>query len=489
MGWRSAAALVATATAASAVASLLFLGREAIWLDEAYTVFLARLPAGEFWDVVVSSQANASLYYALLRGWIGLGTGETVVRLLSVLPVVAAVPLCYAVGSRLFGRRVGVTAAGLLAVNAFAIQYAQEARSYSLVLFLVLLTSYLFVRAVQDGGKATWVGYVVIAGMAGYAHFFAWFVILGHIMSLPFLDRRPTIRSLIAVYSGVAVLSAPLLLFLLTTSGDQIGWIPSLSVGRVARAIGQFAGARTSLGAAALVTIFGACVLFALRSLVLAWRRRERSSETWGLVLALAWLIIPIAGALAISVVKPIWVDKYLIVALPGLALTAAVGLWTWRPAVARVALVALVVASLSQVVVLHASDDKDDWRSATRYVLARSEPSDGIAFYRPNGRFPFGYYVGHTALRAEGVPTPMAAVFDRSGGSLTPGPRNIPLSIIADASGPFRRIWIVLNPALPGARRGVGASLEPEFSLAGRAGFRDVVVDLYVRAASPAQR
>jgi mannosyltransferase len=482
--------VVAGLSALALAESLAFLGRESFWLDEAYSVFLARLPRTEFWDVLTASQANASLYYVLLRGWITLGTGETIVRFLSVISAVACVPLCYAVGKRLFGPLVGVTGAALLAVNAFAIQYAQEARSYSLVLFLVLLSSYLFVRAVQEGSAWTWTAYVLVTAISGYAHFFAWFVVIAHVGSLPFLERRPRIRAVLAAYGCMAVLSAPLLVFLLTTSGNQIGWIPPLSVGRVASALGQLAGARTILGAGVLVAILAVCSLFAFRTLIQRWRRGERSAETWGLVLVVGWLAVPIGGALAISVMKPIWVDKYLIVTLPGLALTAAFGLSTWKPTLVRAGLTALLIASVSQVLVLHLGDDKDDWRAASRYVLARSGSSDGIAFYRPYGRFPFGYYVDDTVPdeRRDRAPTPISAIFDRSRGSTTPGPRDIPLSVISNAAQPFERVWIVLNPVLPASRSGIGRALEPDFTRAETAAFRDVVVELYVRRPTSGQ-
>jgi mannosyltransferase len=482
-------ALVVGITAVALAECLTFLGRESFWLDEAYSAFLAGLPPMEFWEVLTASQANSSLYYVLLRGWVVLGTGEATVRLLSVLPAVAAVPISFALGRRLFGWRVGVAAAALLAVNAFAIQYAQEARAYSLVLFLVLLSTYLFVRAVQEGGRWTWAAYVLVTALSGYAHFFAWFVVLAQLGSLAFLDRRPATRTLLAAYGSIAVLSLPLLAFVLTTSGNQIGWIPSLSVSGIAGALGQLAGGRTFVGAAVLVAILVACVLFTLMALVQRWRRKGRSADTWRLVLVLGWLLIPIAGALAISLVKPIWVDKYLIVALPGLALTAAFGLSTRKPTLARAGLLILLVASVSQVLVLHLNEDKDDWRAATEFVLTRSEPGDGIAFYRPFGRFPFGYYADHRDESGEGqTPTAVSATFDRARGLRTPGPRAIPLALIGEAAQPFERVWVVLNPVLTSARDGVAEVLGPEYARARTAAFRDVVVDLYVRSSLPAQ-
>jgi hypothetical protein len=76
-----------------------------------------------------------ALYYGLLRLWVRLGTDESTVRLLSVLPDLATVPVLYVLENR-FGTRVGLSSALLLAINGYNIQYAQEARSYSLDFFV-----------------------------------------------------------------------------------------------------------------------------------------------------------------------------------------------------------------------------------------------------------------------------------------------------------------------------------------------------------------
>lgn len=479
---RGAGLLVAGLTALAAVPSLLFLGRESLWLDEAYSVFVAWLPAGDFWDLITSSQANSGLYYVLLRGWVALGVGEAWVRLLSVVFAVASVPLCFAVGRRLFGPAVGLVAAALLAVNSFVIQFAQEARGYSLVLFLVLMSTYLFVRAVYEGGRGKWAAYVLVSASAAYAHFFAGFVVLAHVASLPFLDRRPSGRSLFGVYAGLGILVAPLAVFILTTTGSQIGWIPPLSAGRVAAALAQLAGARIVLAAALLVGLFAICGVLAARDFAHDWRRVGRSSRAWGWALTFGWFFVPVVGALVISVVRPILVDKYLIVAIPGLVLAAAAGLDTWRRSLARVALVLLLLISASQLALLLARWHKDDWRSATRHVLERSQVGDGIAFYRPLGRRPFGYYLDRTAAEgeAEVVPSPVLEVFDWDGDRLEPGPRNFDYEAIARAARPFGRVWVVFNPVVAEHERSLSQALERSFTRVQRTHFRDIVVDLY---------
>jgi len=83
------------------------------------------------------------LSYLLLHAWIQLfGDDEPVVRSLSVLFGVLAVPLIYGVAWQLLRRRLaGLLAALLLAVSPLHIWYGQETRMYALLTFLCLLSS------------------------------------------------------------------------------------------------------------------------------------------------------------------------------------------------------------------------------------------------------------------------------------------------------------------------------------------------------------
>ena len=127
-----------------------------------------------------------ALYHVLLNSWISaLGSSEATIRMLSVLFAVMTVPALYAVGARLFSRRVGVVAAVLLALNTALYSYAREARSYSLTLLLVLGASYFLVRATsQPQRRIFWAAYGVTAVLSVYAHFFAALVLLAHAVSL-----------------------------------------------------------------------------------------------------------------------------------------------------------------------------------------------------------------------------------------------------------------------------------------------------------------
>ena len=84
--------VVALSTLAAFLA-VVFLSRESMWLDEAFSVKLAEADWATLWAWLSESEANGSLYYALLHVWLELGQSELVVRGLSVVGAVATIPL------------------------------------------------------------------------------------------------------------------------------------------------------------------------------------------------------------------------------------------------------------------------------------------------------------------------------------------------------------------------------------------------------------
>src|SRR5262249_25627339 len=135
-------------TAIVVVAVLLrvvFLGTRSLWSDEIVSVKLASDTWEAFRYWLLRREANMALYYLLLRGWVRYGDGEAWVRLFSAIFGVLTVPLLYLLAKRWFGERVAWITALLAATNACMVQFSQEARSYSMLLFLVVL-SYLLLE-------------------------------------------------------------------------------------------------------------------------------------------------------------------------------------------------------------------------------------------------------------------------------------------------------------------------------------------------------
>ncbi len=160
-----------------------------LWWDEGYSVWFANQPLAEL-ARLTALDIHPPLYYALLGGWSQLfGLGPVALRWLSVAAGVAAVPLIYLVGYWLSGRRVGLAAAFLLAINPLHIYYSQEVRMYALVALWSLLAIGAAGRWLGLGRRirgasrpAGWpwlAGYVAAMTLALYTQYYATFLLVG----------------------------------------------------------------------------------------------------------------------------------------------------------------------------------------------------------------------------------------------------------------------------------------------------------------------
>ena len=367
------------------------LDARSVWLDEAVSIRIASLDWSDFWGFLVRKEANMGLYYFLLKFWVILGKNELAVRSLSAVCSAGTVPIIYLIGKRLFDVRVGVTAAWLIAANAFFIRYAQETRAYGLLILLVSVSSYLFLECLENSTKIKWAMYLIISVLAVYTHFFALLVPLCHAASIPFLNRKDVKWRSVVVCIGLFGLSvAPLLLFILTRDSGQVDWIAPLNLLSLPGLFFAFSGL-VDLLAVALYLIF---FPLGLAGLSVRCRGAADSRERWHYAFLLLWLTLPIILVVLISLVKPLFVSRYFIICLPPFILISALGLarikerWSYL-AWSSVA----VIISINSVYTSYHVVKGADWRSATRFVLASSRPDDVVITYRDYQTIPFDYY------------------------------------------------------------------------------------------------
>jgi mannosyltransferase len=381
----------------AAFLSFLYLDAKSFWLDEVYSISFAKLSWSRLWVLISQREANASPYYVLLKLWVGaFGDGEFAVRSLSAIFAVGAVFMACAIGVRLLDTRTGLTAGFILAVNAFFIQYAQEARGYTLLLLLVTFSMYLFIRAIEKQQYKYYIALGMTNALVLYAHFCGFLVVVAQLISLVFLPPG-TIRWRRVVTCAIltASLAAPLGVFMVTHQPSPLAWVQKPSLHDLFGLFKDFAG--THKGnfpqRALLVSYFVLCLfsfVFAVRVLV----RFKRGQLLWRHGLVLCWLFVPILSLYLVSMFKPAFVARYLISCLPALVLLAAAGLSSFRTkALHMLATSILVVLSLHAIFYVYYPEKKDDWRSAARFVVQNGRAGDAILFYGPPAIVPFEYY------------------------------------------------------------------------------------------------
>jgi len=403
-----ASLLLGVTTIIGAVLRLHLLAVRSLWIDEAASVSFAILPWRAFLKTLWGYQGNMALYYFVLHGWIHLGESEFAVRSLSVLFGVLTIPAIYLLGERLFNRATGLTAAALLSVHSFHIHWSQETRAYSLLILLLVLTTYVLVVALESNQKMRyWMAFSVLAALCVYAHIFALAVLAAHAQAIIF--RRPFRVDVPTVIAGVAVfafLCEPMAAFVLIQHSSQLSWIPRPSLSDIY----EFLELLTSQGGPLLVvTYLGLCGLAFLHPAGV----RRSSKEIWALRLLLLWLLILPLLTLAATPIKPLFYSRYMVICVPALVLLAARGLTRlytgsavehWAASTVFVLVIALSGWGTYRYFV-NFPTETSDWRSAVSYILEHQQPGDGAVFFLPNA-YCYRYYVD----RAESHHTVTAA-------------------------------------------------------------------------------
>lgn len=147
------------------------LGADNFWIDEIGVARAARMPSvGGALTEAHSHVMAMPLDY--LTAWLfaRVGTGEAWLRLPAAIWGAAALPAAYTLFLRLSNRRTALAAVLLLAISPLHIQYSQELRFYSALVFFYLLSSALLLRAIQAIGPCPWIAFCLVAAVGILFH-------------------------------------------------------------------------------------------------------------------------------------------------------------------------------------------------------------------------------------------------------------------------------------------------------------------------------
>lgn len=388
------------------------LGRESLWYDEAFTLRFARRSFGAMYALLVREAWDPPVYPTTIWAWVRLvGAGDWQARLVSAVFGTLAVLAVHGLARRLFDRRTADLAAFLAAVSQLWIAYAQEARCYSVLLFLLLGAASLYVDAVREGaGGRRWWGFVVLAAVATLTHYYALFFLLGLAVFTVFSRARTAIppRRLAAGIGLYALLLAPWLAsgVLQSAAGQRVAhfehvapWF-SVDAWTFLRTMDDFHGGRMDgmLAPAPRWTypigavLFGLPALLGLRSI--ASRSATGDEKAGTVLLALLWLV-PILCLILLGFARIQFATRYvLFCAAPYLVLVAR-GLATLRPIPRAGFLAGIVVWSALSLRALYAIPHKEDWRGALSELALGVRPSDRVLFL-PFGEVPYEWPVYH---------------------------------------------------------------------------------------------
>jgi 4-amino-4-deoxy-L-arabinose transferase-like glycosyltransferase len=168
---------VAVALVVAAGLVFRFWTRSGLWLDEALTVNIARLPLHQIPDALKRDGAPPFYYYLLHFWMVPFGQSNDAVRALSGLLAVLTLPVGWLCGRRFGGRAVAWTMLVLLASAPFAVYYATESRMYALVILLTGLGFLALQRAVKAPRPGNLIAVAVLAAALLYTQYWSIYLV------------------------------------------------------------------------------------------------------------------------------------------------------------------------------------------------------------------------------------------------------------------------------------------------------------------------
>lgn len=398
------------------------LGDESLWMDEVFTLTVATESTLEYLLFGLPAvEPHPPLHTVIMWGWVRfMGVSEVALRLPSVAFGVATIPVLYSVGRTLYGRAAAGIAVAFFAVAPFQIWYAQEARMYTLYVFLTVLSIWCLLRLLDDFTRRRAAAYVGVAALLAYTHVFALFVLLSQAVFLAWLSVRReghvvTLRRFVGVYAAVGAAIAPWLVLLVRRfvvsdpdAAGKVAWLPETEPVMLWQTFTLFAFGYArgwvpywSLARPPTVALF--VVAGVLLLVAYGWWDEQLRldldgrghDETPQDLLVGCWLLIPVFVPYVVSVlVTPVFVHRYVIAAAPAFLLLLARGVTTLRTRHLRYAIAALLLAGMFVPLPgYYAADQKDQWREAAEFVATDAQDGDVVIVAPPWVADAFDYY------------------------------------------------------------------------------------------------
>ncbi len=382
------------------------------WLDEVTTVTRSSLP---FWDMVADSLANHHLpsYFAIAALVGHYGTNEAVLRLPSAFFGAISCGVLFLIGRTLGGWRAGLVAGLLLALSPLQVQYGQEARSYTFVILMMAIGLLGLVELARDprgaslpwrspGARfAPWVIYTLgtVGALNVLSTAFFW-LISANIAAVAILtdrtiDRGRFLKRWLAAQGIVLLFTLPWFGAMDVLTGGKMtnatNWVPAITMHSFVSVLGSLYLMRVSRlinfhlfpaaipGFGALVIVFAILGIARLRS----WRREGVSSvqgeaRSRSLLLALTIVAtVPPLLILLISIVKPLWMPRYLLWCSVPFLIFVGLGVnqlpRRWQTGAA----IAMVILATFNLAPYYRAETKPRWDLAATTLVKMMRPGD----------------------------------------------------------------------------------------------------------------
>lgn len=412
------------------------LGAESFWLDEGSTALAIKkydalqilnniqnkgLILPEYFSGLYNHELP--LYYIFLSEWAEIfGISEFSLRAFSAILGVLALFLVYYLSLYLFDEKVALISTFLASINLTLIWYSQEARQYSYLLFLSLLSAFFLLKSLKEGKTRHIVGLVIVNVIIAYSHF-PWLIFIAfeglYVLFMIYNDYvrkssrnfmhgkgRKLHKKVIIAFLIIGILYLPIIDRAISTKSDTISLYGAPDLGEITKLgvqlstwlyptetmrqkIYNFSFDFTLYEWVLLFSVLLSALLMGLLFLigiVKSLHKRESS------VFLMLMFFFPLVSALSLSLMHPnitIFSIKQIIYIIPSFLILVSVGIL--RSRISKFSIAAIIVLSILPLHAYYTNIDKGQFREAAEFL-----PGNELIFLNiETAEVPFQFYSG----------------------------------------------------------------------------------------------
>lgn len=418
---------------------------QSIWWDEGHSIFVASQPIPQI-PTLPAMDVHPPAYFILLHLWMGFtGQSEFVLRYLSVLFSLLTVALLWRFAcSILHSNHPAIPLSPLLpcslaplfaALSPLYVAYAQEVRSYAMITFLALASTFSLWRILfasldppVSRLRSSVILYIFLTALCLYTHYFTIFLLIFHNLAwlvwALFGNKNRISRVIIWIVSqlGILLLFAPQLFLALrqVTSYTNPNLSPPSLTEFILRSWQAYTVGLTvdplpaKWGMAIIAVVLLITVGLPLFKIAIPSIKRASIFHLppsilhllFSILFLLAWLLLPLAAYFIVLQRQPSFEPRYLILVTPALFLLLTLGVdevsrftpYTLRLTLYVLSLLLLPIFLFSLYsYYTNETYFKDDSAGVAAWLAAETTPDDLVYVDVPH---PFDYYVakGHIA-------------------------------------------------------------------------------------------
>ncbi len=362
----------------SLLISFFRIDHQSLWLDESISIeWAAKKPLIWIWENVPKTDLHPPVYYSILHFWQSVfGDSVFSIRALSALFFVGSSLLIYYFAKLIFSSDKKALVASLLFItNPFAVLYAQEVRSYSFLIFLILINAIFYYKIVflKEENKRLYLWYFLTALIFIYTNIISLFVLLAHAIIVLSKKDLNLFKKFLFVYTLLFLAYIPVLKIVQSANKFDYSYYYTEKFNIVMQgvvAIAGFIGARVNVLngknhiyglLAASLALYGLIFLFGLKNI--------KKLNTY----LLYFFGLSLAITLAVTYSKfPVPDPKYFYVAFPSFILLVANILAVIDKKIIRNTILAAVLLVNSVFLYNYffvKAYERENWKSAVKQV------------------------------------------------------------------------------------------------------------------------